>query len=267
MNKSSFEEMNKKTVYGPVKSWRFGQSLGIDPLFQTSICSFDCLYCQLGKIQKVTLERDIYVTTQKVLEDYKEVIKEKTLIDVITYSGSGEPTLALNLGEIIKEIRLLSPKRPQYILTNGTLLHEQEVKETLLSLDKVIVKLDGPNQEIIDKINRPVSGLRFEKLIKGIQNFREEYDGELEIQCMLMSLNKNEFTQFLELMKSFKPDLVQFNTPSRPYPLSWHRENRGNHELLFDYQVSWIKGLDKKDVETFSREFSLKTGLKVLIQE
>ena len=86
-----------RTVYGPVLSWRFGQSLGIDPLFHTSTCSFNCIYCQLGQIQKITGRIKVYVDTAKVLADYREVANGRQ-IDIIMYSGSGEPTLAENLG-------------------------------------------------------------------------------------------------------------------------------------------------------------------------
>ena len=266
MTKKTFEELNKKAVYGPVKSWRFGQSLGIDPLFQTSICSFDCIYCQLGKIQNVTMERAVYVETDKVISDYRELIDKDIAIDVITYSGSGEPTLALNLDDIIAEIRKISPDIPQNILTNATLLFDKDVRETLKSLDKVIVKLDAPNDSLMRKMNRPVEGVTFDSIITGIKEFRKMYSGELEVQCMLMPLLETEFELFFDLMKSFNPDLVQFNTPSRPYPASWHRENRGNHELIFDYKVNWLKALDKNDLEAMSLLFTEKTGLKVLVR-
>jgi wyosine [tRNA(Phe)-imidazoG37] synthetase (radical SAM superfamily) len=266
MTNEKFEELNKKTVYGPVKSWRFGQSLGIDPLFKTSICSFDCIYCQLGKIQNVTMSREVYVETEQVLKDYKNILDKEALVDVITYSGSGEPTLALNLGEMIQGIRQLSPNIPQNILTNATTLFLPEVREVLKSLDKVIVKLDAPNDEFMRKINRPATGVTFHSILAGIREFRKMYQGELEIQCMLMPLLEKEFEDFFELMKSLNPDLVQFNTPSRPYPLSWHRENRGNHELIFDYKVNWLKGIDINELETMSKLFSERTGLKVLIR-
>ncbi|MBT7609371.1 MAG: radical SAM protein [Bacteriovoracaceae bacterium] len=266
MSTNTFENINKKTVYGPVKSWRFGQSLGIDPLFQTSICSFDCIYCQLGKIQNLTIKRDVYVKTEQVLEDYREVIASNTIVDVITYSGSGEPTLALNLDEMIKGIGKLSPTIPQNILTNATTLHLPEVRKTLLSLDKVIVKLDGPTEQLMKTVNRPAEGVSFESIIEGIREFRKIYNGALEVQCMLMPLLEKDFEQFFEIMKSFNPNLVQFNTPSRPYPSSWHRENRGNHELIFDYKVNWLKELDKTDFEAMSKVFSEQTGLKVLIK-
>lgn len=83
------------SVYGPVSSWRYGRSLGVDPIGQVSICSFNCVYCQLGEIEKKTSDRAIYIPTEQIIQDLKTFAPWD--VDVITLSGSGEPTLALNL--------------------------------------------------------------------------------------------------------------------------------------------------------------------------
>ncbi len=95
------------SIYGPVRSWRLGLSLGVDILCIDSICSFECVYCQLGKINRVTATRDVFVSTEKVLDDLKKSDWQKA--DVITFSGSGEPTLAKNLGEVIEKIKKFNP--------------------------------------------------------------------------------------------------------------------------------------------------------------
>ena len=96
------------SIYGPIRSWRLGWSLGVDVLCVDSICSFECVYCQLGKINRVTTGRDIFVSTEKILSDLKNSDWQNA--DVITFSGSGEPTLAKNLGEIIEKIKELTGK-------------------------------------------------------------------------------------------------------------------------------------------------------------
>ena len=98
-------ELNTKTstVYGPVNSWRVGRSLGVDVLCVNSVCSFRCVYCQLGRINVHTAERRVYVPTERVLEDLRA--SDWRGADVITLSGSGEPTLAANLGEVVRGIR------------------------------------------------------------------------------------------------------------------------------------------------------------------
>ena len=150
-----------KTVYGPVKSWRFGQSLGIDPLFYTSTCSFNCIYCQLGHIQNITTEFKDYVSTAKVLEDYRAVVAGQE-VDWVMFSGSGEPTLAKNLGDISGGIKQLSSSVPQAILTNGVHLGLPEVQRNLRGMDKVIIKLDAPSERLLRLVNRPAAGVSWE---------------------------------------------------------------------------------------------------------
>ncbi|MBT4791090.1 MAG: radical SAM protein [Halobacteriovoraceae bacterium] len=260
-----FEEKNKSTVYGPVKSWRFGMSLGIDPIFEVSTCSFNCVYCQLGQIQDITNTRKEFVSTEQVITDYKAILQAHDVIDVITFSGSGEPTLATNLGEISDEIRKISPDTPQFILTNATLLGDPTVIKDLLKLDKVTVKLDATNEELFQKINRPAMGVSFKQTWEWMVKFRSIYTGEFEVQMMLMPMNKIELGELSHRLKILRPDLVQINTPKRPYPLSWHRENRGNHENIFDYKVSELKTMPKDEAQNIVTQLEANTGLKFQI--
>jgi wyosine [tRNA(Phe)-imidazoG37] synthetase (radical SAM superfamily) len=236
---------NKSTIYGPVNSWRFGQSLGVDPIFETSTCSFNCVYCQLGQIQKITQQRKIYVKTEVLVNDFEEFLATGKSFDVLTYSGSGEPTLALNLAEIIQEFRKLAPHAKQFILSNATELHVPEVRLALAQLDKVIVKIDAWDEQTFQMVNRPAAGITLENILRGIESFAQEHKGDWEVQTMLMPMNNKQLDQFLTILKQIKPKGVQLNTPKRPYPSSWHRENRGNHLGLFDYPVHNLKTIDQ----------------------
>jgi wyosine [tRNA(Phe)-imidazoG37] synthetase (radical SAM superfamily) len=247
---------NKSTVYGPVKSWRLGWSLGIDPIFTTSTCSFNCVYCQLGQIQNITNERSEFVATSQVLNDYKETLKSGAQVDVITYSGSGEPTLALNLEEMIDGIREISPKVPQDILTNATTLGDPDVVAALLKLDKVIVKVDALDADTFILINRPAPGLELNAIIQNIKLFKEKFSGVLEVQTMLMPVNLKKMESFYNIINDINPDTIQINKPKRPYPLSWHRENRGNHELIFDYEVRDLKQINEEEYQEFIKTVS-----------
>ena len=260
------EERNKSTVYGPVKSWRFGMSLGIDPIFQTSICSFNCVYCQLGQIQKITAKRDEYVSTQRVISDFKDNLAKNEKVDVITFSGSGEPTLATNFGEMVREIKKLSPTTPIFILSNGTLLGDPDVIKDLLLFDKVTVKLDACNEEDFQTINRPTKELSFDKVWENMVKFRSVYNGNFEVQIMLMpNMGKLIIDDLAKRLKSLRPDLIQINTPKRPYPLSWHRENRGNHDEVFDYKVSQLKTMSKEEALAIVEQLKNLTGLEFQI--
>ncbi|HEX54610.1 MAG TPA: radical SAM protein, partial [Candidatus Altiarchaeales archaeon] len=116
------------SVYGPVPSWRLGRSLGVDPICGKKVCNFDCIYCQLGRTSRKA-ERRKFVEADKVREDIERII-DKVSADVITLSGTGEPTLAENLNEIIDVIREMTDL-PIAILTNSSLLHKNEIVNEL----------------------------------------------------------------------------------------------------------------------------------------
>lgn len=218
------------TVYGPVNSWRYGRSLGIDPIVETSTCSFSCIYCQLGKIQRVTDERRVYVATSEVEADLRAVNWDE--VDIVTISGSGEPTLATNLDEIIAAIKRAAP-RPVLVLTNATLLHLPEVRQSLAGADIVECKLDAPTDELLQKINRPAPGVTVAKIVEGIKALRAEYAGRLTLQVMLMPTNIQYVELWAPLIEAIRPDEVHLNTPRRPFPLEWYRESRGDHESKY----------------------------------
>lgn len=255
---------NQSTVYGPVKSWRLGMSLGIDPIFVNSTCSFNCFYCQLGQIQDITDDIKTYVPTERVLKDFKDILEKSDRIDVITYSGSGEPTLAENLGEMIEGIRKIAPEIKQYILTNATELYRPEVRERLMGLDCLIVKVDAATEETFKKINRPADGVTLQRVIEGIKELKKEFKGRIEVQSMFTPLNIKEKNDYAKLMKEISPETIQLNTPKRPYPSEWHRENRGNHAKIFDYKVTDLKTLTPEEANELESYLRKEVGAEIL---
>ncbi len=253
------------SIYGPVHSWRFGESLGIDPIFQTSICSFNCIYCQLGEIQKVTAEKKIYVTTNQFQHDLAEFkTNNQKKIDVITFSGSGEPTLATNLGEMVDILKKNFPTTPVQVLTNSTLLQDKDIQQNLMKMDRVIAKLDASDNETLRLINRPAPGITVESIFQGIMDFKKIYSGELDIQIMFMHINHHKLDKLCEMLKAIQPHTVQLNTPKRPYPLSWHRESRGNHSQIRDYETRSLKVMSEEEAKMIEETLRTKTGLNVL---
>jgi wyosine [tRNA(Phe)-imidazoG37] synthetase (radical SAM superfamily) len=248
------------SIYGPVRSWRVGQSLGVDLLLQTSICSFNCIYCQLGDIQLKTIERQIYVPTAKVEQDLRLSAWESA--DIITFSGSGEPTLALNIGEVIHLIREYTHKHVM-ILTNGTTLHDPHVQKDLLEADAVAVKLDASSDEMLRRINRPVNGVSLEKIVQGARQFRNIYKGKLSLQCMFMPANLKDADDLAEIIKQIQPDEVQLNTPKRPYPLEWAVDSRGNHDQVDVPSVS-LKTVSPEEAESLENLLREKTGIPIV---
>lgn len=218
----------RTSVYGPVRSWRFGRSLGIDLILETSTCSFNCIYCQLGRIQQVTMQQGIFVTTAQVLAELDNVQWEE--VDVVTISGSGEPTLALNLGEVIAAIRQRYAK-PVTVLTNATLLQDPATRQQLRLATRVACKLDAPDDELLRRFNRPAEGVSIRGIVEGIKALKAEgFPTVIAIQSMFMAFNRDRAAEIAALIREIGPDEIHLNTPRRPYPRQWHRSSRGNHE-------------------------------------
>jgi wyosine [tRNA(Phe)-imidazoG37] synthetase (radical SAM superfamily) len=223
---SKLNEKTPSSVYGPVNSWRLGRSLGIDLLLIDSICSFECVYCQLGKINRVTTTREVFVPTQKVLDDLAQC--DLSEVDVITFSGSGEPTLAKNLGEAIREIKKRTGK-PAIVLTNATLLYLEEVRAEIREADKIFCKLDAWSKNTFEKFDRPHRDVTLDSVIHGIKMLRKEFSGFLAIQTMLLrALTDFELEEFGSLLREIAPEEVQLNIPTRAIPREFILESRGN---------------------------------------
>jgi wyosine [tRNA(Phe)-imidazoG37] synthetase (radical SAM superfamily) len=248
------------TVYGPVTSWRVGASLGIDLLYQTSICSFNCIYCQLGDIQQKTAARKLYVPTEQVEWDLKNSAWEQA--DIITFSGNGEPTLALNLGEVIDLVKTYTGK-PVMVLTNGTLLQDPAVQQDLKHADVVAVKLDASTDAELQQMNRPVPGITLERIVEGACQFRQVFTHKLVLQCMFMPTNLAAVEGIAQLANRIGPDELQLNTPKRPYPREWHRESRGNHGTL-PYPHSMLKYLDEPAADAIEARLQALTRIPIV---
>lgn len=259
ISKLPLDQVN--SVYGPVRSWRVGASLGVDLICINSICSFNCTYCQLGNIQVRTNQRHVFVPTAKVMNDIGNSRWRES--DIITFSGSGEPTLALNLGECIERIASETAK-PTLVLTNGTLIHEDGVRSELSLASRVYLKLDASDDDSLRRINRPVSGVSLERIIEGAVAFRKLYRGYLGLQMMCLHSSTYEIRQMGSLIRRINPDEVQVNTPTRPYPDAWYLASRGSHDGV-DYPAKVIKPLSLERLDQIVDELrGCTAGIKVI---
>lgn len=213
MNMSEKSKYNY--IYGPVSSWRLGRSLGVDIVSgkKGKICNFDCVYCQAGKTAHFLKTRKIFIPTKNIIEEIKKIPPVK--IDYITFSGAGEPTLAKNLGTIINAIRKLR-KEKIAVITNSSLICREDVQRDLSAADLVIAKLDAASQKTFKRINKPLSGLKLEKTIKGLKEFKNGYKRKLALQIMFVEENKEEAGKIAGIAREINPDEVQINTPLRP---------------------------------------------------
>ncbi|MCE5230117.1 radical SAM protein [bacterium] len=249
------------TVYGPVDSWRFGKSLGIDPILVQSTCSFDCIYCQLGRIQNQTTEVRVYVPTEQVRRDLESV--DWGGVDVVSISGSGEPTLAANIGEIIDLIKERTDK-PVHLLTNATMLGDAEVRKRLSRLDFISCKLDAPSDDVLQKMNRPADGISIGRIVDGIVALRREFAGMLALQIMFMPLNVDAVEAWVPLIKRIQPDTIQLNTPRRPYPSQWRLESRGNHGAKAGIDGTALRTITLEQAELAEKILGERTGVEIV---
>jgi len=210
---SSFRDI----IYGPVSSWRLGRSLGVDPICSAGkICSFDCVYCSLGRTTKKTMDRGVFVSSRIVKLNLEKALK-KVKPDIITFSGTGEPTLAKNLGELIETVKEVS-KLPIAVLTNSSLKFRKDVRRDLAKADIVKGKLDASNDDILGIVNRPHEEISLSKIVGGLKKFRKEFDGRFAIEVMFVPENKNFSDEIAEIVATIEPDDVQINTPLRKSP-------------------------------------------------
>ena len=204
-------------VYGPVPSRRLGLSLGVD-LIPFKTCSYDCLYCQLGKTTEKCVARKEYVDTATVLHQIEKAISLKQRIDYITFSGSGEPTLHSGIGFLIQETKRITTI-PVAVITNSSLLYEEAVQEALLHADLVVPSLDAGGEETFHVINRPHDSIQFSDMVEGLERFSQSFKGKLWLEVMFVAgiNDSDEALDALRLkLKQIRRDKIQLNTVFRP---------------------------------------------------
>ena len=238
-----------KYIFGPVPSRRLGRSLGGD-LVPYKTCSFDCIHCDLGRTTFKTTSRKSYVSTEDVQRELDLTLPPlEKKPDYITLSGSGEPTLNQNIGEIIHSIKHWT-SIPVAVLTNGSLLFIEEVRKDLIEADVVLPFLDAINDVTFQCLNRPHPSLNIDEIISGLIQFRNEYRGQIWLEvvfCRGINDDKKEIERLKGIIERIQPDRVQLNTPVRPpaeefaYPLTTHhleeiREQLGDQaEIISEF--------------------------------
>lgn len=238
--------------YGPVPSRRLGFSLGVN-LFPKKICSFDCLYCQLGQNSKKTIRRVSLVKISEFKRDLQEIIKKTSKIDYITISGSGEPTLHKGLDKIIIAIKKVTKnKYPVAVITNSSLLYRKQVREELTKADLIVPSLDAVTARAFSRLNRPHRGVKLSKIIEGLIHLRREFKGKIWLEIMLVggiNDNKEEIEKFKTVIGRINPDKIQLNLPIRPSGIKV--------PLLGLKRIKEIKQVLAKSAEVITK-FSLK---------
>jgi len=207
-----------KYIFGPVPSRRLGFSLGVD-IIPYKTCSFDCIYCELGKTLFKTIEAVDEVSPDAVLDELKTLLATpSSTIDFITISGSGEPTLHPDLGLIIREIKKMA-NLPVALITNASLLFKDEVLERVLEADIVVPSLDAADPETFETINRPHPALTFDQLLAGLRQLGRLNRKRIWLEILLLKgINEasGQIEQFRKLVNEIDPERIQLNTVVRP---------------------------------------------------
>jgi wyosine [tRNA(Phe)-imidazoG37] synthetase (radical SAM superfamily) len=238
-------------LYGPVPSRRLGRSLGID-LVPHKVCTYDCIYCQIGKTTERTLLRREYVPVGEILEEVEAFLQEgHPPVDHLSLGGSGEPTLHSKIRSIIEGIQAIS-LLPVAVITNGSLLYEPEVREDLLRADVVLPSLDGVSPEVFEKINRPGPGFSIERVVQGLIEFRKIYQGQIWLEilfCRGVNDTESELLRMRETIKQIRPDQIHLNTVVRPPSEGWvsalTAEEMSKIQEFFGERASIISEFDR----------------------
>ena len=215
-------------LFGPVLSRRLGLSMGVD-LLKYKTCNLDCVYCELGRTACLTACRDRFVPRERVLKEIE--LRRDEPFDFLTFAGSGEPTLSLDLGQVVSRAKRMIDS-PVAVITNSTLLSSPTVRKELAAADVVLPSLDAASQEAFMAINRPARGLLAGEMIQGLKDFRREYSGEIWLEVMLVrGINDHDAERIARAAESTEPDRIQLNTvvrtPAEPVePLSQEEMER-----------------------------------------
>lgn len=209
--------MENKHLYGPVPSRRLGRSLGVD-IVPYKVCSYDCIYCQLGRTTRLTSKLEDLVSSADVVREIEQWLTQGGTADYITFSGSGEPTLNANLGEMIRATKKLTDI-PLAVITNGSLLGEPKVQEAVLGADLLLPSLDAGTERTFRAVNRPAPGISFVGMVEGLVRTAQEYAGPIWLEIMLVegvNDSEAELCAMREVVRRICPDKLQINTVDRP---------------------------------------------------
>lgn len=212
-------------AFGPVPSRRLGRSLGINNI-PPKICTYSCVYCQVGRTNQLQTKRRAFYDPVDILTAVKDkvqwAVKIGEPIDYLTFVPDGEPTLDILLG---REITLLKPLRINIaVITNSSLIWQQDVREDLMRADWVSLKIDTTEEEIWRKINRPHGDLRLNAILNGMLEFAETYRGELVIESMFVKGLNDSDSQIkgtADFLARLKPAAAYLSIPTRPPAEKW----------------------------------------------
>lgn len=233
-------------AFGPVPSRRLGRSLGINNI-PAKTCTYGCVYCQVGRtLTKTTKRRPFYpskVIFSKVRRKVNRAHSRNERIDYLTFVPDGEPTLDINLGTEISLLRQIGI--PITLLTNSSLIDQDDVRQDLSKTDLISLKIDSVNESVWRRINRPHRDLELSRILEGISEFVVDFRGTVVSETMLVNGidHLNDCEQLANFLKSLKKlDKAYIAIPTRPPT------------------AKWVKPVDEKTLNAVFQVFSSQLG-------
>ena len=227
-------------AFGPVPSRRLGRSLGINNI-PPKVCTYSCVYCQVGRTLKMQVERRKFYDPEKILAEVQDKVERSKeageAIDYLTFVPDGEPTLDVHLGS---EIELLKPLGIKIaVITNGSLIGREDVREELMEADWVSLKVDSVREEVWRRINRAHHALRLSSIQDGMLEFAEVYNGELVTETMLVEgVNDSDALvgEVADFLARLRPAHAYLSIPTRPPAEEWVQAP-GEESINRAYQI------------------------------
>jgi wyosine [tRNA(Phe)-imidazoG37] synthetase (radical SAM superfamily) len=212
-------------AFGPVPSRRLGRSMGINNI-PPKVCTYSCVYCQVGKTSKLQVERCPFYEPAEIFKSVKtqvkNALKKGESIDYLTFVPDGEPTLDVNLGREIDLLKSLGIKIG--VITNSSLIFREDVRNDLMKADWVSLKLDSTWKTSWRKINRPHQNLELNLILRGMRDFSKSYRGELVTETMLVKGTTNDVDMLNEMamfLAGLSPERSYLAIPTRPPAENW----------------------------------------------
>lgn len=203
-------------IFGPVPSRRLGLSLGID-LVPPKTCTYDCIYCQVGRTTKKTVACQDFFSVQNIVQELSKTLLSVSP-DIITFSGSGEPTLYSKIDKLIAQIKRLSNKKIA-LLTNGSLIWRDDVREKISGVDIIMPTITTVFNNTFRIIHRPHTELNISQIIEGLIKLRRQYKGSIYLELFIVvgiNDSRKELLAIKDVIRMISPDKIQINTVVRP---------------------------------------------------
>jgi wyosine [tRNA(Phe)-imidazoG37] synthetase (radical SAM superfamily) len=212
-------------LYGPVNSRRYGRSLGINlsPCGYKE-CSFNCVYCHYGQTERLKLQAgqsaNGYPVYKNIVAELEEALESPLDIDVITFSGNGEPTMHPRFPELVEAVIDLRDRwRPEVrtaLLSNSTGLYREDVRQAVSELDLPVFKLDAGTERAFMKINRPAKGVKFDEIVDYLAGIDGIYLQTVFIDGQPSNTDPDEMIAYLERIVTIQPRGVHLYSTDRP---------------------------------------------------